>query len=161
MIEAAQRGETVVRLKAGDPLIFGRALDEFQILQDHGIGMEIVPGITAMAGAAASIGLPLTIRGVSSGVNLETGHLARIDRLGGENTRVVYMPKAKIKEYCESLLASGSFCPETPAAYVTAASSAIQGVTEGSLADLPGIVSSYRGLAPGARYYWRRLVETL
>ena len=120
--------------------------------------MEIVPGITAMAGAAASIGLPLTIRGVSSGVNLETGHLARIDRLGGENTRVVYMPKAKIKEYYGSLLASGSFWPEhlLPMSQPLAQ---LQGVTEGSLADLPGeLISRF---SSGARYYWRRLVETL
>ena len=74
LVELGREGKRVVRLKSGDPLVFGRAGEEMQALRDAGIGFEIVPGVTAAFAAAADFGLPLTLRGVSSSMVFTTGH---------------------------------------------------------------------------------------
>ena len=102
MIERARAGQTVVRLKGGDPLIFGRAGEELAVLRDAGIEIEIIPGITAGLAAAASLQIPLTHRDISHSVTLVSGHEAGGDEpsfdhldlaaLGkGESTLLVYM----------------------------------------------------------------------
>ncbi|MFZ0661070.1 MAG: siroheme synthase CysG [Acidobacteriaceae bacterium] len=93
MIEHARAGRSVVRLKGGDPMVFGRAAEEIDALRDAGVEFEVVPGITAAFAAAAALGLSLTDRRASSSVHFSTGHYAtdgppRIE----EPTRVVYMP---------------------------------------------------------------------
>jgi uroporphyrin-III C-methyltransferase len=93
MIENARAGRSVVRLKSGDPLVFGRAAEEMDALRAAGVEFEVVPGITAAFAAAAALGLSLTDRRASSSVHFSSGHHAT----GGpaeipEPTRVVYMP---------------------------------------------------------------------
>lgn len=93
MIENARAGRSVVRLKSGDPLVFGRAAEEMEALRSADVEFEVVPGITAAFAAAAALGLSLTDRRASSSVHFSSGHHAT----GGppeipEPTRVVYMP---------------------------------------------------------------------
>jgi len=93
MIEHARAGRSVVRLKSGDPLVFGRAAEEIDALREAAVEFEVVPGITAAFAAAAALGLSLTDRRASSSVHFSSGHHAT----GGppaisEPTRVVYMP---------------------------------------------------------------------
>ena len=76
MIERARAGQTVVRLKGGDPLVFGRAGEELAALRDAGIEVEIIPGITAGLAAAASLQIPLTHRDISHSVTFVSGHEA-------------------------------------------------------------------------------------
>lgn len=93
MVEHARAGRSVVRLKSGDPLVFGRAAEEIDALREAEVEFEVVPGITAAFAAAAALGLSLTDRRASSSVHLSSGHHAT----GGppeipEPTRIVYMP---------------------------------------------------------------------
>jgi len=95
MIEEARRGLAVIRLKSGDPLVFGRAGEEMDALRAAGISFEVVPGITAAFAAAAAMGRPLTDRRSASSVSFSAGHHAGAEvepaSLAGA-TRVVYMP---------------------------------------------------------------------
>jgi uroporphyrin-III C-methyltransferase / precorrin-2 dehydrogenase / sirohydrochlorin ferrochelatase len=102
MIERASAGQTVLRLKGGDPLIFGRGGEELQALREADIDVEIIPGITAAVAAAASLQIPLTHRDVSHTVTFLSGHAAAAEEpsfehldlaalAGGQNTLVVYM----------------------------------------------------------------------
>jgi uroporphyrin-III C-methyltransferase/precorrin-2 dehydrogenase/sirohydrochlorin ferrochelatase len=102
MIERARAGQTVVRLKGGDPLVFGRAGEEISALREAGIEVEIIPGITAGLAAAASLQIPLTHRDISHSVTFVSGHEAGSDELSfehldlaalgkGESTLLVYM----------------------------------------------------------------------
>lgn len=96
MIEEARRGLMVIRLKSGDPLVFGRAGEEIDALRSAGVPFEVVPGITAAFAAAAALGRPLTDRRSASGVSLSAGHHAPDSHLEPASlagaTRVVYMP---------------------------------------------------------------------
>ena len=82
LIERARRGLTVVRLKGGDPFIFGRGGEEAEALADAGIPFEVVPGVTTPLGIAAYTGVPLTHREHTSAVTFVTGHDVEADRLG-------------------------------------------------------------------------------
>jgi len=97
MIQHAHAGRSVVRLKSGDPLIFGRAAEEMASLNDAGVAFEIVPGITAASAAAAAIQCSLTDRNSASNVIFSTGHHAQSHNQSPlpsmeDATRVVYMP---------------------------------------------------------------------
>jgi uroporphyrin-III C-methyltransferase len=97
MIEHARAGRSVVRLKSGDPLIFGRAAEEMTALAEAGVACEVVPGITAAFAAAAAVGCSLTSRNSASNVIFSTGHHAQSHNLSQmpqieDATRVVYMP---------------------------------------------------------------------
>jgi hypothetical protein len=97
MIEHARAHRSVVRLKSGDPLIFGRAAEEMAALTEAGVAFEIVPGITAAFAAAAAIGCSLTDRNSASNVIFSTGHHAQSHNQSPlpeieDTTRVVYMP---------------------------------------------------------------------
>jgi uroporphyrin-III C-methyltransferase/precorrin-2 dehydrogenase/sirohydrochlorin ferrochelatase len=118
MIERARSGQTVVRLKGGDPLVFGRAGEEIAALREAGIKVEIVPGITAGLAAAASLQIPLTHRDISHSVTFVSGHEAGADEpsfdhlnlaaLGkGESTLLVYMGVSTAGLIGSRLLASG------------------------------------------------------
>jgi uroporphyrin-III C-methyltransferase len=102
MIEHARADRSVVRLKSGDPLIFGRAADEMEALAAVGIPFEVVPGVTAASAAAAAVGVSLTSRNAASNVVISTGHHAASHDSAQmpeiENaTRVVYMPGRDLK----------------------------------------------------------------
>src|SRR5438874_363332 len=114
LIQNALLGLQVVRLKSGDPLIFGRAGEEMEALRRANIAFEIVPGITAALGAAANAQIPLTHRQVSSALVLVTGHHAGIDgfadwpsNIPTDSTVVVYMPGHDYRTTAQQLLRVG------------------------------------------------------
>lgn len=115
LVSLALQGLDVTRLKGGDPLIFGRGSEEAFALREAGIAVSYVPGITAAQGAAAVVGVPLTHRGLATGVRYVTGHRARDAALdldwaslaSGETTLVVYMGVASIGEIADNLIAHG------------------------------------------------------
>src|SRR5881275_2150790 len=139
----------VVRLKGGDPFIFGRGGEEMQALRQAGIDVEIIPGITAALGAAAAVQVPLTHRELSSTLILVTGsskqsnHIANWpDRLPSNATVVVYMP-GDLGLLQDRLLGSG-VAGETPCAIISAATSESEKVhitKVSDLADSPSMVA--------------------
>lgn len=147
LAEHAEAGRVVVRLKGGDPLVFGRGSEEAAYLRERGIPFEIVPGVTAGVGATAYAGIPVTCRGVSSAVAFVTGHgdpeptagrsgldwpaLARFP-----GTLVVYMGVTHLDAICRRLIREGKD-PETSAATVESGSLPSQRVIAGTLASLP------------------------
>lgn len=128
MIESARKGMSVVRLKSGDPLIFGRASEELRALKAAGIACEIVPGITAALSAAAAGGFSLTDRRTASRVVFATGHFAEDQAKSGywhgladpETTVVIYMPGPDLGRLSAQLIGAG-FAPETPCRLVSRA----------------------------------------
>lgn len=115
LVDLARDGHTVIRLKGGDPLIFGRGSEEAERLAAAGIAYAYVPGITAAQGASASTGVPLTHRGLATGLRYVTGHRARDavldldwDSLADpDTTLVVYMGAANMAEIAAHLIAAG------------------------------------------------------
>ncbi|MFU7348891.1 uroporphyrinogen-III C-methyltransferase [Pseudomonas paraeruginosa] len=123
MLRHARQGRSVVRLKGGDPCIFGRAGEEAEWLARHGIDSEIVNGITAGLAGATGCGIPLTYRGISRGVTLVTAHTQDDSPLAWEalarsgTTLVVYMGVARLAEIQAGLLAGG-MGEDTPLAMI-------------------------------------------
>jgi uroporphyrin-III C-methyltransferase len=121
IIRLAQAGKRVVRLKGGDPFIFGRGGEEAIALAKAGIPFEVIPGVTAAQACAASAGVPLTHRGIANGVRYLTGHIREDGGLDfdwrglcdPQTTLVIYMGLASIPEITERLLAEGCGA-ETP-----------------------------------------------
>ena len=115
LVRLARAGRTVVRLKGGDPFIFGRGSEEAAELEQAGVPYEVIPGITAAQGCAAAARMPLTHRGVASGVRYVTGHRKADEPLDldwrsladPETTLVVYMGLANVGEIVHKLIAHG------------------------------------------------------
>lgn len=147
LIDFARSGQRVVRLKGGDPLLFGRGGEEMLALAEAGIPCEVVPGISAALGAAAALGLPLTDRDHAQGCTLVTGH-----RRQGESTLdwtrhsqpdqtlVVYMGLGEAGHIASQLLANGRD-PATPVAIVEKACSSAQRCVCGQLEQLPQLIA--------------------
>jgi uroporphyrin-III C-methyltransferase len=142
MMSLASAGLQVVRLKSGDPLIFGRAGEEMEALRKANIEYEIVPGITSALGAAAAAGIPLTHRRVSSTLILTTGHRATEEEgfdwsqyAKGNSTLVIYMPGENYAEIERRLIDSG-VAAETPCAIVSHATTPQQKVHRTVISDL-------------------------
>jgi uroporphyrin-III C-methyltransferase/precorrin-2 dehydrogenase/sirohydrochlorin ferrochelatase len=145
LVSLARRGKRVVRLKSGDPLIFGRAGEEMQALRDAGVSYEIVPGVTAAFAAAADFELPLTLRGVASSMVFTTGHDLKGNALPdwarlaiGGATVAVYMGRSIASEVATHLIAAG-LSPDTAVAVVENASLGHRAMFHGTLADLPSL----------------------
>ncbi|MHA1598237.1 MAG: uroporphyrinogen-III C-methyltransferase [Alphaproteobacteria bacterium] len=147
LVTMARSGHTVVRLKGGDPFIFGRGSEEAEYLSDHGVTFEMVPGVTAASGISAALGIPLTHRGLSTGVRFVTGH-AR-DGVGldlnwksladEQTTLVFYMGLANLPEIAANLMAEGlPAC--TPAAAISKGTTDGQRQCIGTLSSLPNLV---------------------
>ena len=121
MIRLARAGETVARLKGGDPFIFGRGGEELAALQAAGIAVQVIPGITAGVGVAASLGLPLTLRGAANGVTFIAGHSAQPVNwralAAAGTTLVIYMGFARLRPLASEMLACG-FSARTPGCVV-------------------------------------------
>ena len=120
LADAAKRYRTVVRLKGGDPMLFGRADEEIRFLKQQNIPVEVVPGITAAAAASAELGVSLTRRGVARSVVFATPRVGEGERASGwaraaaaADTAVLYMAAAKAPEIKEDLLKEG-MDPATP-----------------------------------------------
>ena len=144
MLHHARRHQSVLRLKSGDPLIFGRANEEIEALRAAQIPFEIVPGITAAFAVAAALQTPLTDRNSASKLILATAHhaagkpdpIAWEGAFPAESTLVLYMPGRDFKTLANSLIASG-IPPETPVAAVSKATTPEQLITSTTLAELP------------------------
>ena len=154
MIRLAREGRRVVRLKGGDPFIFGRGGEEIEALCEHGIAFEVVPGITAAAGAASYAGIPLTHRDYAQSCVFVTGHLkngsARLDwpALARPNQTVaVYMGVGALAQICRGLVEHG-MPASMPAAVVEKATLREQRVVEGTLATLADKAKAERVAPP-------------
>ncbi|WP_413204121.1 siroheme synthase CysG [Rhodospirillum sp. A1_3_36] len=160
MVREAKGGRVVVRLKGGDPAIFGRLSEEIAALDAAGTPWAIVPGITAASAAAATMGIPLTDRDHAQSVTLATAHL-RGDRSGDQGrhdwsalartggTLALYMALGRAREAASGLI-SGGLSPETPVAVAMDVGGANQRVAQGSLIDLPSLVADLRDRDPKA-----------
>lgn len=138
MIERARRGLTVVRLKGGDPFIFGRGGEEVEALATAEIAFEVVPGVTSPLGIAAYSGVPLTHRDHTSVVTFVTGHdVQRIDwsKVGQAETLVIFMGLYAIREIAAEIMANGR-AADTPAMAVRWGTRPDQQTVTGTLADL-------------------------
>ncbi|MGF1723763.1 uroporphyrinogen-III C-methyltransferase [Photobacterium nomapromontoriensis] len=141
VIDFALQGKQVLRLKAGDPCIFGRTTEECTNLRELGIEYEIIPGITAALGAAAYSGFPLTSAGVASDVTFVSGHqssktLSSWAALGqSSGTLVLYMGAKKLAQHASKLIEQGR-CYTTPVAHISSATCANHTVTTGTLATI-------------------------
>ncbi len=139
----AKQGKRVVRLKGGDPFIFGRGGEEIETLMEQGIRFQVVPGITAASGCATYAGIPLTHRDHAQSCTFVTGHLkdGSIDlnwqQLSAPNqTIVIYMGLMGLEKICEQLIKHG--CPNNhPIALIQQGTTAYQLVITGTLANLP------------------------
>jgi uroporphyrin-III C-methyltransferase len=147
MIEKAQQGNCVVRLKGGDPFMFGRGGEEAEAISEAGIAWEIVPGISSGIAVPACAGIPLTHRDCASSVGFITGHQClnkatiQWDKLRyALNTLVIFMGVCKFKEIISKLLDSG-YEPATPIAIIESGTTANQRVRTGTLGDIIDTVS--------------------
>ncbi|MDF1895681.1 siroheme synthase CysG [Rahnella contaminans] len=142
LVELAQQGKKVVRLKGGDPFIFGRGGEELQAVKAAGIPFQVVPGVTAAAGATAYAGIPLTHRDYAQSVMFVTGH-CRSDDNGvqwetlakGKQTLAIYMGTLKAAEISQQLIAHGR-AATTPVAVIGRGTRADQQVLTGTLDNL-------------------------
>jgi uroporphyrin-III C-methyltransferase/precorrin-2 dehydrogenase/sirohydrochlorin ferrochelatase len=154
MVEHALAGKRVLRLKGGDPFIFGRGGEEIATLSAHGIRFEVVPGITAALGAAAYAGIPLTHRDHAQSCVFVTGNLkdGSMDLdwpalARPRQTIVVYMGLPGLPLLCRELVVHG-LSPRTRAAVVQQGTMASQRVVTGTLASLPRLVEKAKLHAP-------------
>jgi uroporphyrin-III C-methyltransferase/precorrin-2 dehydrogenase/sirohydrochlorin ferrochelatase/uroporphyrin-III C-methyltransferase len=155
LIRLAHAGRKVVRLKGGDPFIFGRGGEEMEALIAAGITVEVIPGVTAAAGVAAYAGIPLTHRDYAQAVVFATGFRKNGDleldwpllaRPG--QTVVIYMGVTRLDEICRQLIAHG-LPARTPAAVITRGTTRSQRIAAADLASLPQRVIA-AGIRPPA-----------
>lgn len=156
LLSFAEAGANVVRLKGGDPLVFGRGGEEMDFLQQQGIRVEVIPGITSASGIAAELGIPLTHRGVATSVRFLTGH----SRNGGpdplyvaenaadpDTTLVVYMGLSTLPSLAPKLMKHG-LPPDTPAVAVERGTTPQQRMVFAMLKDLVNEVKSEDLVSP-------------
>lgn len=154
MIEHASAGRRVVRLKGGDPFIFGRGGEEVDVLRAAGIAYTVVPAVTAAIGCAAYAGIPLTHRDAAQSVRFVTGH-RKEDRINLDwpelalpnQTLVLYMARGGLREICAELIAHGR-AAQTPAAVIENGTRPDQRVLRGTLETLPALVESTEFTGP-------------
>jgi len=149
LLEHAQAGRLVVRLKGGDPFVFGRGGEEMEFLRQHGIACQIVPGVTAAVACAAYAGIPLTHREHARTVHLLTGHgKESMDAMDwpalaqDHQTMAVYMGVARLDELTQRLLEHGRR-PDTPFAIIENGTLPQQRVVSGVLRDLPALAKEH------------------
>lgn len=154
VVVRALEGREVVRLKGGDPLIFGRGGEEADELAAANVPFEIVPGVTAALAAAATANIPLTHREVASSVTFATAHASSEDtgedlaaRIPKHGTVVLYMGLGRVEETLSALVRAGR-SPSTPAAVVSRAGLPGSRTVKGTLANLASLVALARLEAP-------------
>jgi uroporphyrinogen III methyltransferase/synthase len=149
LVERARKGSHVVRLKGGDPFIFGRGGEEAEALVEANVEFEIIPGVTTPLGLAAYTGVPLTHREHTSVVTFVTGHAVDVvdwTRFGLAETLVIFMGLATFPEVAQKLIAGGRSA-STPAMAVRWATRADQETVTGTLETLPALIEQ-RALKP-------------
>ncbi len=149
MLRLAGQGKHVVRLKGGDPLIFGRASEEIEACRRAGIEVAIVPGITAAQGAAASLGISLTQRERARRLQFVTGH-AKDGKLPADidwraiadpsATTALYMPRRTLGDFRDKVIENG-LSPQTPAAAISRATRKDERKVFGTISELPDLVA--------------------
>jgi uroporphyrin-III C-methyltransferase len=151
LIAFARAGRRVVRLKGGDPFVFGRGAEEAVALRRANVPFEIVPGVSSALAAPAYAGIPLTARGVAMSVAIVTGHCARSGEtptaLPIADTLVVLMGVANAEPLRDRLIASG-LSGDTPAAVIEWGTCAQQRVAVGTVATLPAVITREAIRAP-------------
>ena len=155
IVDAARAGRRVVRLKGGDPAIFGRATEELEACRRAGVAVSICPGVTSASAAAAALGRSLTLRGLARRLNFVTAHVRKGERLDLNwaaladpgATLVVYMGKAAAGEVSAQLIAQG-LSPNTPVALIENASLPEERQFFGSLGLLPLLAKTALGSGP-------------
>lgn len=154
LVDYAQQGLRVLRLKGGDPFIFGRGGEEIELLTDNNVPFQVVPGITAASGCSAYSGIPLTHRDHAQSVRFVTGHTkeGKLDLdwqsfLDARQTLVFYMGLVNLDEICRELIACGRD-ENTPAALIEKGTTPKQRVIVGSLSTLSNKVKNEVVKAP-------------
>lgn len=154
LVRLAEQGRKVVRLKGGDPFIFGRGGEELEVLADHGIAFEVIPGITAASGISCYAGIPLTHRDYAQSCLFTTGHLKDgspdLDwqSLARQNqTVVIYMGLGALSEIAHQLIKHG-MSADMPAAVIEKGTSSQQKVITGTLETLPDLVRALNLKSP-------------
>jgi uroporphyrin-III C-methyltransferase len=153
MIRAAVRGKRVVRLKGGDPFVFGRGGEEAQALQRAGVPFDVVPGVTSVVAAPASAGIPLTHRDLASAFFVVSGHDRQvfseaIAALRPNGVTIVVVMGFSRRVALATELIAGGWGPETPAAIVAEGTLPQEQVWRGTLALLAGGTVEIRGDGP-------------
>ena len=155
LVRLAKSGQLVVRLKGGDPFIFGRGSEEALVLAQNGVPFEIVPGITASAGCGSYAGIPLTHRGMATGVRFVTGHCrdgAHLDLnwkslADPDTTLVIYMGLINVGKIRDELIKAG-LPANTPAGAIERGTTNQQRTLLTNLNDLPASVKQAELKAP-------------
>jgi uroporphyrin-III C-methyltransferase len=154
LVDSGRLGLDVVRLKGGDPFVFGRGGEEALALQAAGIACEIVPGVSSLAAVPAAAGIPVTHRGVSDHVTIASCHgadggdadYARLAASGGSGTLVLFMGLGRVARVVAGLLAAG-MAPGTPAAAISRGTLPDQEVVRTTLQQLAGAAAGLAGPA--------------
>lgn len=147
LVERARRGLAVVRLKGGDPFVFGRGGEEALACARAGVPCEVVPGVSSAIAAPAAAGIPVTHRGVARSFAVVTGSTAHGDDVDlsavatAADTLVVLMAAGRLAETCAELIAAGR-PPDEPAAIVQWATTEDQRSVTGTLTDLPALAAA-------------------
>ncbi|MGB3471056.1 MAG: uroporphyrinogen-III C-methyltransferase [Erythrobacter sp.] len=167
IVKAALKGQRVVRLKGGDPSIFGRANEELDACREHGITAQICAGVTTASAAAASLGTSLTTRGLARRVTFVTAHTTKgaapelewATLADPEATIAVYMGKSSARHITQGLVSAG-LSPETPAVVIENVSLPQERAFHTRLATLPIAIKGATGAGPALILIGEALRET-